>query len=344
MWFSVIVILQSTEVIDLLKDFTALYVISSIDDIIFSIIRRGFFGTSLLEKAIDVELIEIRGESQFEQVKDDKENDRQENVVEKIVPSSSLPISCGDRFKSILLYFILAVCIISWGIVFVLQEIGIFADQKYPLCKNELGLDWDLFGREWTLLENNNCDMILNNHACGFDGGDCAEFNLFFPECKNMQDAQLIEDVSQLGDGVCDGYPYNTTECGEDGGDCIDFNLMNKLKNLYPNCTIVDPHRIGDGLCDGWPYNTEECGWDGGDCLIEEYPDCHVGKSSNIGDGWCDGFEYNTEECGWDSGDCIEFNDKYPNCKVDSPWRIGDGVCNGGDYNTIECGWDGGDC
>ncbi|GFH44384.1 hypothetical protein CTEN210_00858 [Chaetoceros tenuissimus] len=99
----------------------------------------------------------------------------------------------------------------------------------------------------------------FNSIECGFDAGDCIEFNQNYPNCT----AYLPDMV--LGNGWC-SVDYNTEECGYDGGDCIEFN------EKYPNCTApyFYPELIGNGRCDDYePYNTNECGFDEGDCLNE---------------------------------------------------------------------------
>ena len=184
-----------------------------------------------------------------------------------------------------------------------------------------------------------------NTEECGWDGGDCIEFNTNYPNCT-------VDSPYFIGNGYCGGWEYNTEECGWDGGDCIEFN------EKYPDCHVdypqyIDPQYIGGGICHHWKtgYNTEECGWDGGDCLIEGHPDCHVVDYWKIGDGKCHYWEkeYNSLECGYDGGDCIP--DGYPDCHVDFPEWIGDGECQAEisppafiAYNTSECGYDGGDC
>ena len=95
---------------------------------------------------------------------------------------------------------------------------------------------------------------------------------------------------NMIGDGACDGLPYNTEECGWDGGDCApcdDGYFGPNCTLYYPNCSVPIPQYIGDGVCDGCLYNTTECGWDGGDCLpammaisastaTSIYPNCSV--------------------------------------------------------------------
>jgi hypothetical protein len=105
-----------------------------------------------------------------------------------------------------------------------------------------------------SLVGDGTCDGgDYNTAECGFDGGDCEDFNNKYPNC-NVAFPYLI------GDGLCDGGDYNTAECGFDGGDCEDFNAK------YPDCTVSYPPLVGDGYCDDGDYKTFECGFDGGDC------------------------------------------------------------------------------
>lgn len=164
---------------------------------------------------------------------------------------------------------------------------------KYHKCK-EIAEMSGFTGSLNPSMGDNECWGSLNHIECGFDDGDCLEFNKNYPNCT-------VDWPSDIGDGRCDGGDYNTEECDWDGGDCLEFN------EKYPNCTVGWPFWIGNGRCEGGNINTEECGWDGGDCLEfnKKYPNCHVGWPGAIGNGWCNGGDYNTEECGWDGGDCL---------------------------------------
>ena len=165
------------------------------------------------------------------------------------------------------------------------------------------------------------CDVLLNNKDCNYDGGDCYEFNTYYPNC-------VVSKPSWVGDNFCDGTEYNTTECGFDGGDCLDmFDL---------GCSGA-----ANGYCENM-FNNERCNYDGGDCrdFNERFPDCKVPEPGFVGDGLCDTEPYFTEECGYDGGDC----DNFPvNCTATDTYAIGDGNCNL-EYNTTECEYDGGDC
>lgn len=118
-----------------------------------------------------------------------------------------------------------------------------------------------------------------------------------YPNCHIEHDG-FGDWRDRIGDGVCDGYDYNTAECGWDGGDCDAVNAV--LWETYPKCNGgIAPELIGDGYChgnemSGGDMNIAECGWEGGDCVVIGYPDCHVEYPNNIGD-----------------GDCVDRNDEY---------------------------------
>ena len=185
----------------------------------------------------------------------------------------------------------------GWAYFVIGQRSGTFFHReykrKYPKC--------DVANP--TLIGDGTCHGgAYNTKKCGYDGGDCTNFNTRYPDCT-------VEDPTFIGDGECDGESYNTAACRFDGGDCI----------FYPDCDVDNPSFLGDGRCHG-DNNTPECGFDGGDCVEfnSKYPDCNVNDPSAIGDGYCDNErEYNAKECGFDGGDCIGFNKLlYPDCNI----------------------------
>ena len=142
---------------------------------------------------------------------------------------------------------------------------------------------------------NGWCSIEYNTQECGYDGGDCQNYNEKYPDCD-------VEFPSLLGNGYCNGRAYNTEACGYDDGDCLD-----KKELAESNCNVDRPDLLGDGICHGREYNTEECNWDAGDCLEFniEYPNCDVEFPELIANGWCSGGEYDVEDCKWDGGDCV---------------------------------------
>jgi hypothetical protein len=301
---SLVVIIQSYDLIELLKDFTALFFVSEIDNIVFRMTEQRFFGNDLKERSDRVKKV---------------------LVEDKAVIVGANACCRGINFRFMILFSLFATMVSIWGNVIQGQVSGKFFGEKYPFCSIERISIISEFGDGF-------CDRFFNTNVCGFDGGDCLEFNAEYPDC-------IVPYPWYIGDGYCNGAEYNVEACGWDGGDCFRTN--------YPDCIGVDnPSNIGNGDCDNVaPYNTEACGWDGGDCLLPDYPDCiGVDNPSNIGNGDCDNVApYNTEACGWDGGDCL--HPDYPDCKGANPYFIGDGNCDDlARYNNAECGWDGGDC
>ena len=296
------VILQSESVVELLKDFTALFVISSIDDMFFFLADHGYLGSDLSKRTNKSKKISI------------EEDDRKIQSILKLFFFTILLIMFG-----------------GWIAVVMLQKNNFFINQKYPNCPNDVdfscidngvcdfsrGIGPNILECGWeggdcttinerypdcdfetsSLFADGKCDRISNLEECGYDGGDCLEFNEKYPNCT-------VVYPSLVGDGRCNDE-CNTEECGWDGGDCIVLNMVH-LKN-YPNCKGVNPLRVGDKICDSGTYNTAECGYDGGDCLDfnYKYPSCIVRYPQFVGNTVCNGDEYNTTECGWDGGDCL---------------------------------------
>jgi len=368
---SFVVIIQSDNVVDVLKDYSALFVVSSVDNLFFDLADMGYFGTTLSQMGIKVKLVEYE--------------------------------ECEKESK----YFLQSVfCCLMCGLlgasayVKVGQNRGKYVQQAFPLCpvnttfKNSTFLDtiadgtcqfrrgkgtnvaecgWDggdchkLNERyplcavdDFSSLGNDICNGENNNKDCGFDNGDCVSDN---KEKERMYPGCGVDNIAWIGDGICNGGIYFTPECEYDGGDCklcavenmrlIGNNICDKgqyntkgcsydggdcieynleKQEQYFSCAVENIGWIGDGVCNGRGYATPECENDGGDCI-----DCLVEDMMLIGNGFCDGGSYMSQGCSLDGGDC-EF------CKVVSPELLGNTFCNGNEYNTRECGYDGGDC
>jgi len=301
-----LVIVQSDDVVDLLKDFSALFVISTIDDLFFLMADLGYFGRSFSEKAQiakDVQIGENKNSPFLECHKFQRKIERQQLL----------------GLISIIGFMLLAFVYITVG-----QENGRYFQQMFPNCKIDKTFEDSTF---LSIVGDGICqfqkDQGLNVIECGWDGGDCEDLNERYPDCA-------VPEFSLLGNGKCDGNEYNSAKCGFDNGDCIEDNF--KLKNQYPKCEATQPGLVGNGFCDGGLAHSVDCDWDGGDCKGCIVTDVHLIKN-----GFCNGGNYATEECSYDGGDC-------EHCTIDEIHKINDGFCDEGEYNTEGCSYDGGDC
>ena len=285
-----VITIKSDDTIDLFKDFAAMQVISELDNAAFHLSNHGYFGAALKKDAKISKSIKIR------------------DKVQKIC--------FGLTLRPLILLSLLIVMMTIFVNGIALGQInGDFFKKKYPNCairdKSEIASMGD-----------GKCNGGLpNTFQCGFDDGDCLEFNIAFPNCKAI-------NAYQVGDGECQPQ-LNVESCGFDGGDCC----SDKMEDKY----------VGDKKCNGGLYNTKTCGYDGGDCdaFRKKYPLCPDLDVPNdklyrddetpivMGDDKCDFIaQYMTEECGYEYGDCIK------NCNVTDPTKLGDGICDGGKYNT----------
>lgn len=102
---------------------------------------------------------------------------------------------------------------------------------------------------------NKVCNLQCNNHACGWDGGDCSlNFNDPWKNCT-----QSLQCWKYFSDGHCDSQ-CNSAGCLFDGFDCqLTEGQCNPLYDQY--CK----DHFSDGHCDQG-CNSAECEWDGLDC------------------------------------------------------------------------------
>ena len=334
---SLVIIAQGEDLIDLLKDSTALFFVSAIDNVVFFCANTGYFGQKVGRQA--------------------------QATTEKVIVDGK---KWSFQVRSFVVIIIGSIMISALSTVTYGQLSGNYFILKYPDC--------DVTDNVTAIskMTNGICDGgELNTLGCAFDGGDCINHNLGFPgcdvkepevllgdgvcnggdyntpECKyddgdciiaKYPDCHSFDDIEQIGDGFCNGGDYDTFDCGYDGGDCV-------ILPDYPGCRTNNPGRIGNGSCDGGAYNTDDCGFDGGDCeeFNAEYPNCNVEDPYRIGNGFCNGGDYNTAVCGFDGFDCSNFNLQYPECEGENPDVIGDGKCDL-EFNNVECGFDGYDC
>ena len=306
---SFVVVIQSQTTVDVLKDYSALFVVSSIDDLFYNIADMGVFGYELYQKAFEVKEIEII--------------ERTEKIM--------------GILKSTILFILVAATAV-WIHVIYGQSAGRYVKQKFPLCDTDHPFNSTEGKTKYLhIIGDNKCQFGFgegtNTGECGWDGGDCIVLNRRYPEC-------LAKDFDRLGNKECDA-DLNSKGCGFDNGDCKDFNDLQQER--YNKCIVENIGWINNGFCDGGEYFSEDCEYDGGDCAT-----CKVDNINLIGNGVCDKGAYNTEECSYDGGDCLAINEmlkkKYPKCNVANIGWIGDGTCNGQEYASPDCGNDGGDC
>jgi len=187
-----IIIVQSDHIVGLLKDFTALFVISSVDDLFFIMADYGYLGDTLSKRADDAKSVEII------------ENDTHIKLYLQIAMTAMIGGMLG-----------------GWAYVRVGQTNGRYIRNEFPRCPvNHFILNHR--GAEQRPLRyfigDQICDFGVgvgsNIEECGWEGGDCIDFNEEYPECS-------VLDVSFIGDGWCFGGDYNVKECGFEGGDCV---------------------------------------------------------------------------------------------------------------------------
>uniref|UniRef100_A0A8C6P6B2 Neurogenic locus notch homolog protein 1 n=1 Tax=Nothobranchius furzeri TaxID=105023 RepID=A0A8C6P6B2_NOTFU len=102
---------------------------------------------------------------------------------------------------------------------------------------------------------NKYCDVLCNNHACGWDNGDCSlNFDDPWKNCSAS-----LQCWRYFNDEKCDSQCDNAG-CLYDGFDCQ--NLEGQCNPLYDQ--YCKDH-YADGHCDQG-CNNAECEWDGLDC------------------------------------------------------------------------------
>ena len=132
-------------------------------------------------------------------------------------------------------------------------------DSRFPVTGEKVDVIASLYpncnaGIFEALIGNGRCNVLgLNIKECGWDGGDCVQYNEDYPDC----DADWPRNI---GNGRCSGKVggYDTLECKYDGGDCTAF------REMYPGCLAPRPDWVGDGICNDGLYAKPECKYDGG--------------------------------------------------------------------------------
>ena len=92
------------------------------------------------------------------------------------------------------------------------------------------------------------CQPLYNTAECGYDQGDCDEFNELYPGC-------VVEQPLALGNGYCNGGDYDTAECGYDGGDCMPWRNAHKstTTTMLPSFSL-HVHQIKHKIIEVWLF------------------------------------------------------------------------------------------
>jgi hypothetical protein len=299
---------RATNIIDLLKDYTALVVVSEIDDVLFMLAGFGYFGKSLQKKASESEDIELRDEPY---------------LLKDLFGASC----CKWDLRTVILMIVYLVTFTLLSIVVYMQSNFVLLDQKYPDCKAVIEVN----GRTFTSMDlnemsNGKCDNFrgkaTNIKSCGYEDNECRNFNLDFSQCnswvkKENEDAldyinnvffgKIIEGEDNDTNNALKRTIAETLKSSEDIRASYGVTDTSDIMN-----STLSPLNIGDRNCDS-ELNITECSFDGFDCLDKslEHP-CKTSFNNNdykykLGDGVCDLF-LNTEACGYDLGDCIDDN------------------------------------
>mmetsp|Transcript_8602 Transcript_8602/g.12263 ORF Transcript_8602/g.12263 Transcript_8602/m.12263 type:complete len:388 (+) Transcript_8602:59-1222(+) len=149
---SFLIIVQSSEIIELLKDFTSLLVISEADNIIFYLADMGFLGEHLAMRTAQVKnaRMEIRTNN----------DDENKSCLQRCNVFSARPF----------LFIVMCSLIVGgWWYVVHGQCSGQFLRNRHENCDEEKSLTY----LQLTQWKNGYCNAIFNNTQCDWDGGDC---------------------------------------------------------------------------------------------------------------------------------------------------------------------------
>lgn len=140
---STVLILQSDNIIDLVKDYTAIFFISEIDDFVFTLAFEGYLGAVLKETT--------------------------DHAKETCVPDVK-----EHPFRTFGFMTIFGTMMALWVYVTNNQLNGTLFKENHETCFNKIVWeDIDILK-----YKNGECDELLNFAECNFDGGDCMPENL----------------------------------------------------------------------------------------------------------------------------------------------------------------------
>ena len=149
---AMVLILQSTDLIDLLKDFTALFIVASLDNFVYSSIGDGYFG-----HLFDVEL------------------KRQDKIRIKAETRYIFCLCWKVPLQSFFFGLTLSIMLTTWGYVGYMQQSGTYFFEAHPYCTafDNKNMTTTLKYEYWG---DSVCDPRFYAESCGMDGGDCSNY------------------------------------------------------------------------------------------------------------------------------------------------------------------------
>lgn len=145
MFTAFILIIQSTDIIDLVKDFTAIFIVAQLDEFAYLAVKDGYFGEIFHEEVARIKEIKI------------KRADIKVTMCNKAVPT-----------QSIVAVSLFSIMFVSWAVAVRSQNNGSAFHEIYESCASSVFKENSLSYRNWG---DGSCDPRLFTKACGLDGG-----------------------------------------------------------------------------------------------------------------------------------------------------------------------------
>lgn len=184
--------MQSEGVVDLLKDFTALFIITEIDNVMLRVASHGYVSKCSYFCLLFISNRKVL--TTYSQFGNQFEIKAKEAQGVKIYLSDQELVKKKKRkfFSSKVFFYnlLMIIMLTGWFIVIYCQRTGVFVRQKYPLCF--LDEDFNEKQIDHTKIADGTCVGVYNIPECGYDGGDCDEFNTRFPNCEVRKNRDLI--------------------------------------------------------------------------------------------------------------------------------------------------------
>jgi hypothetical protein len=194
-------IIQSVDLIDLVKDFTALFIIAELDNFSYSVIKDGYFGTIFEEET--------------------KHADQVNYQIEKRIYYSPEIRGYRIRIQSLVLLVFVVIMLSTWAYVASYQTSGSYFSELVKTC-DVFRSNEDIKYKFWG---DGTCDPRLFTEECDYDGGDCNSecsdylsmndpqdyrYYFYYDDDTNVGKLHYIQnpffnDISKKAKSVCEG-------------------------------------------------------------------------------------------------------------------------------------------